>query len=193
MIDENDFAAGLYDAGEFIERRFRIRHNGDDILRDDDVEDRISETEMLRIHHGKSVDIGQPVLGDARLRLAQHRRREIDTDQAVRPGIAGQGQAGADTDLENAAADALRRLDRSFAAALEHRAEYEIVDRGPAGIGFGDTGFIEFVRHRGVSANRGHIGGALHRGGGNGAVNDAAAEHARLAIGCVVKHASLAR
>src|ERR1700733_8871083 len=31
VIDQDDFAAGFGDAGEFIERGFRVRHRGDDI------------------------------------------------------------------------------------------------------------------------------------------------------------------
>ena len=53
-------------------------------------------------------------------------------NKAVGAGIVRQRYAGADPDLENAAADPLRRLDRGLPAALEHRAEHQIVDRRPA-------------------------------------------------------------
>ena len=79
------------------------------------------KTEVLRIHHGEAIDIGQPVLGDTVLGLAQHRRGEIDTGEAVGPGIFRQRQPGADADLEDPAADALGCRDRSLAAAIEHR------------------------------------------------------------------------
>ena len=107
---------------------------------------------MLRVHDGEPVDIGEPVLGHALLGLAQHRRREIDADEPVAPGIFGQRQAGADTDFEDAAADALGRGDRGLAAAIEHRTEHEIVDRRPARIGFGDRGLVELSRHQRAAA-----------------------------------------
>src|SRR5271170_2272608 len=41
MVHQNNLAAGPGDAREFVERRFRVRYRGDDILRDDDVERRV--------------------------------------------------------------------------------------------------------------------------------------------------------
>ena len=55
-----------------------------------------------------------------------------------------QRQAGADADFEDAAADAFGRSDPGLAAAIEHRAEHQIVDRRPARIGLGDAGIVEF-------------------------------------------------
>ena len=39
-------------------------------------------------------------------------------------------------------------FDRGLAAALEHGAEHEIVDRRPARIGLGDGVLVEFSPHR---------------------------------------------
>ena len=66
----------------------------------------------------------------------------------LRARIIGQRNAGADADFEDAPADALGRRDRRLAAALEHLAEHEIVDRRPARIGLGDRALVELARHR---------------------------------------------
>ena len=71
--EQHDLAARLEDAGEFVERGFRIRNGGDDVLRHDHVEGCVREIEMLRIHHPKPLDVFQPELIHAPLRLAQHR------------------------------------------------------------------------------------------------------------------------
>ena len=102
---------------------------------------------MLCVHHGQALDIAQAMLRHARLCLAQHRRGKIDPGEAVGPRIVPQRQPGADSDFEDTAADTLGRRDRRLAAALEHRAEYKIVNRRPAGISFGDCVFVEFRRH----------------------------------------------
>ena len=57
--------------------------------------------------------------------------------------IFGQRNAGADADLEDAPADALRRGDRRVASALEHRPEHDVVDRRPARIGLGHRLLVE--------------------------------------------------
>ena len=145
VIHQNDFAARLEHADEFVERGFGIRHGGDDILRDDDIEDAVLEAEMLGIHHRKPVDIAQPMLGHARLALRSIGAERSTPMRRLVQRIIGQRQAGPDADFENAAADPFGRRDRCFAAALEHRAEYEIVDRRPAGIGPGDRVLVEFV------------------------------------------------
>jgi hypothetical protein len=46
--------------------------------------------------------------------------------------------SGADADFENASADALGRRDRGVPAALEDRAENQIVDRRPPRLILGD-------------------------------------------------------
>src|SRR5579884_946716 len=147
MIDENDFTARLEHANKLAERGFRIGHGGDDVLRHNDIEYGIAEAEVSRVHYRESVHIGEPMLGDALLRLAQHRRRYVDADKPVGPAIIRQRQAGADADFEYAPADALGRGDRRLAATLEHRAEYQIVDRRPPRIGFGDGIVVELGRH----------------------------------------------
>src|SRR5262249_15353608 len=147
MVHQNDFAAGPDDAGKFIKRRFRIGHSGDHVLRDDHIEASFRKGEMLRIHDGEPVDIAEPPLPDSRFGFAQHRRRQIDTDQGGAAGVWGQRYPGAAAVCEEAAADAFRRRDRRFAPALEHGAEYEVVDRRPASVSFGDYGFVELIGH----------------------------------------------
>src|SRR5262245_29604049 len=51
MVDQDDLAAGLGDAGKLVKRRHRVGHRGDDVLRDHRVEEGIAKTEMLRVHH----------------------------------------------------------------------------------------------------------------------------------------------
>ena len=63
---------------------------------------------MLRVHHGERLDIGEPVLAHALLRLAQHRLGIVDADDAVGARIVGQRDAGADADFEDAPADRAR-------------------------------------------------------------------------------------
>ena len=99
---------------------------------------------LLGVHHPESLDIGEAELGDPLLRLAQHRLGNIDAADAAGARIVRQRDAGADADLEDAAADALGGGDRGLAPALENRAEHEIVDRRPAGIGLRDRLLVEF-------------------------------------------------
>ena len=124
--------------------------------------------------------------------------------------IIRQRNAGADADFEDAPADALGRRDRGLAAALEHRAEHEVVDRRPARIGLGDrvacrvrppspplanackcrlAGMAAGYR---VSRRRRAARRAMRRAAARRALDEAAAEHARLALGRVVEHAGLA-
>src|SRR6516162_7790777 len=51
MVDEDDLAARLGHARKLVERRLRVGHRGDDVLRDHRVEEGVGEAEMLRIHH----------------------------------------------------------------------------------------------------------------------------------------------
>jgi len=101
VIDQDDLATWLHDARELVERRLRVRHRRDDELRHDDVEEIIRKCQMLGIHHGQCLDIGQAVLGHTFLRLAQHWRRDIDPDQAVGPRVVGECDTGSDADLQH--------------------------------------------------------------------------------------------
>ena len=83
VIDQDDLAARPRDARELVERRFRVGHRGDDVLRHHGVEEGVMETEMLRVHHRQDVDIGELVLAHALMRLAQHRLGIVDADDAV--------------------------------------------------------------------------------------------------------------
>src|SRR6516225_598640 len=47
IIDQDDLAARFEHAGEFVERRLGIRHRGDDVLSDHDVERAVLEAEVL--------------------------------------------------------------------------------------------------------------------------------------------------
>ena len=147
MIDQHDFAARLQHADKLIERRFRIRHRGDDVLRDHHVENAIAKAELLRIHDSKAVNVAKAVLRRAHFGFLQHRDRQIDAGEAIGPRIIGQRQSGANADFEDVAAYPLGGGDRRLAAAVEHRAEYDVIDGSPAGIGFGDRVVIELRRH----------------------------------------------
>src|SRR6516165_11303661 len=57
--------------------------------------------------------------------------------------IERQRDAGADTDLENAAAEFVGGLDRGVAALGEHAAEHEIVDRRPTVVSLLDHVAVE--------------------------------------------------
>ena len=93
---------------------------------------------MLGVHDPQAFDIAQAEFGDALLRLAQHRRGNIDAAKPAVLRIMRQRNSGADADFENAPADALGGGDRGVPAALEDRAEDEVIDRRPPRIGFGD-------------------------------------------------------
>ena len=132
---EDDLSARLEHAREFIERRFRVGNGGDDILRDDHIEGVVREIQPLGVHHLQRLDVRELRPFDALTRLAEHRFRDVDADDAIAARIIRQRNPRAHADLENASADALRRLDRSAAPALEHGSEHEIIDRRPAVIG----------------------------------------------------------
>ena len=110
-------------SGELVERRLGIGDRRDDVLRHHHVERRIREVQVLRVHHPKSLHVGKSKLHDSFLRLAQHGLRDVDAANAVRGRIVGQRDAGADADLEDAAADALGGRDRGVAPVLENRAD----------------------------------------------------------------------
>src|SRR5262249_46049258 len=93
-------------------------------------------------------DMGELVLGNALVRLAQHRLAIVDANDAVGRRIIGQRNAGADADVEDAPSDALGRRDPGLAAGVAHRAEDEIVDRAPARIGLCNRVDVDFDRHR---------------------------------------------
>ena len=83
MVDQDDLAAGFGHARNLVERGLGVRHRGDHILRHDDVEKSVGEGQVLRIHHRERLDMGELVLGDALMRLAQHRLAIIDPDHAA--------------------------------------------------------------------------------------------------------------
>jgi len=68
---------------------------------------------------------------------------EMSTAKTVAAGIVRQRYAGADSHLEDASADAFGGGDRCMPAALENRAEHEIIDRRPARVGLGDHLLVE--------------------------------------------------
>src|SRR6201999_1783547 len=60
--------------------------------------------------------------------------------------IERQGNAGADADFEDAAAELVGRLDRGITALAEHAAEHEVVNRSPAVIGLLDHLAVDIER-----------------------------------------------
>src|SRR5215469_12109735 len=98
---------------------------------------------MLGVHDPKPLDIGEPELDDALLCLAQHGLGDVDAAKAVAAGIVRQRYAGTDSHLEDASADTFGGGDRGMTAALENRAEHEIIDRRPARVGLGDRLLVE--------------------------------------------------
>ena len=78
VIDQDEFAAGFQHADEIIERAFRVRHRGDDILRHHRIEERIRKRQVLGVHHRERLDIFKIQCAHALLRLAQHRLGNID-------------------------------------------------------------------------------------------------------------------
>ena len=92
--------------------------------------------EALGVHHLERLDVVEPELGRrARAPCAASRSEMSTPTMRLSPRVVGQRDAGADADLEDTAADPLGRLDRGAPAALEHRAEHQVVDRRPAVIG----------------------------------------------------------
>ena len=140
---DDQLAARPQHAGEFVERGFRIRHRGHDILRHHDVERIVGEFELLGVHHREPLDILQAELGDPLPRLLQHRLRNIGAEDAKMRRILRQRDAGADADLEHAAADLVGGRNRRLAALAEHAAEHEVVDRRPAVVGLLDHLAVE--------------------------------------------------
>ena len=88
------------------------------------------KVEPLGVHHLEALDMLSPSSA-TRSRALRSIGSEMSTPtDAVAARIVGQRDAGADADLEDAAADALGRLDRGPPAALEHRRRTP--DRRPA-------------------------------------------------------------
>ena len=90
MIDQNDLAAGTEHPRKFVERAFRIGNGGNHILRDHHIEHSIGQRQMRGIHHRQRIDIGEVLLAHPLLRLAQHRRGDVDPNQPVAAGIVRQ-------------------------------------------------------------------------------------------------------
>src|SRR5262245_28741575 len=134
--EDDDLTARFEDPGEFIKRSFGVRHRRHDILRYDDVKRIIGKFETLGVHDFEAFDMTEPQHAYAFTRLVEHGFGNIDTDDAVGARIVRQGDAGADADFENAAADTFGGRDRGTPAALEHRSEHEVVNRRPAVVGF---------------------------------------------------------
>ena len=142
--DQDDLAARLEHARELVERAFGVRHRRDHVLRDHDVERVVGKFQMPRVHHREPFDMGEAQFRDPLLRLAQHHLGNVDAEDAIPRRIVGQRNAGADADLQDAAADPLGRGNRGPAAALEHRTEHHVVDRSPPVIRLRDHVSIEF-------------------------------------------------
>ncbi len=143
-----NLAAGLQHAGEIIERRFGIRHRGDDVLRHHHVERR------RRARRGA----WRPSRPAPRHWRARARRRApapcfsigaemIDADDAVRRA----NSPAAKCRCRRRPRECVRRPRRKFSAAsiaairplLENRAEHQVVDRRPARIRLFDLLAVE--------------------------------------------------
>ena len=77
--DQHDFAPRFQHACKLVECCLRVGHRCHHVLRDHDVERGVGKAEPLGVHHRDAVDVIEPFVGDALLRLAQHRFRNIDS------------------------------------------------------------------------------------------------------------------
>ena len=82
VIDQHDFAARPDDAHELVERRFRMRHRGDDILRHHHVEGFVGQRQPLGVHHRQGFHIAE---AHARRRAPAPCAASVRTDPR-RPG-----------------------------------------------------------------------------------------------------------
>src|SRR5258707_2568290 len=131
-------AARPQHTGELVQRRFRIRHRGHDVLRHYDIEGIVGKFEFSGVHHREALDVLQAKFGDPALCLAQHCFRNIGADDAEMRGILRQRDSGADADLEHTAPDLVGSVNGRLAAFGEHAAKHQVVDRRPAIIGLFD-------------------------------------------------------
>lgn len=103
---------------------------------------------------GKSVDFGiqlaqrgdvaQPQRRDLLAGLLQHLGRQVDAGDALVLGVVGQGQAGADTDLQHfPSRQAIDQRHGAAAADGGNPAEYGIIDARPTPVGGTDRIGIE--------------------------------------------------
>ena len=83
----------------------------------------------------------EPHLADARARLFEHLRRDIDADDSIFRRIIPERDPGPDPDLEDAATDAFGSLDRSLTSSVENRTEYDVIDRSPSVV-IADDGLV---------------------------------------------------
>src|SRR5262249_37441438 len=98
---------------------------------------------MLGIHHPKPLDVTQSKLADPLLGLAQHRLGAASAARTLAARILRKRYAAPPPALEGAPADAFRGGDGGMSAALEYRAEHEIIDRRPSRIGLRDRLLVE--------------------------------------------------
>ena len=152
---DDDLATRPHHPHELVECRLRARDRRHDILRNDDVKGGVGILQLFGVHHGDAVDVGQAVALHAQPGFLKHRLGDVDADEPVAPRVARQRQPGADTDLQDAPADAIGRSHRSQPAPPENRTEDQVVDRRPSTVGTGDL----FLPHGGV-----HRGSLPHSG-----------------------------
>ena len=145
--DKNDLATRTQDASKLVERRLGVRNRGNDVMRHDDVEGCVREHQILRVHHFEESDIFERKLRHPLSRAAQHRFRQINSDNAIGGRIAGKRYPRANANFENPTTDLFRRRDGRPTSALENGAENEIVNGGPECVCFLDRGMIELSDH----------------------------------------------
>ncbi len=148
LLPAADGEAGAQDTRELVERGFRVGHRSHDVLRHHDVEGAVRELELLGIHHRQPLDVLETELGDAPLRLLQHRFRNVGAEDSQMRRVLRQGNSRTDTDFEHAPADPIGRGNGGATPLAEYAAEDEIVDRRPAVIGLldGRTVEVELLR-----------------------------------------------
>src|SRR4051812_28460562 len=134
VIDQDKFAARLQHPDEIIQRSLWIRHRRYDILRHHGIEELIGEGEILGVHHRERLDIAQPHRPYALLRLAEHGLGYMDAAKFRGARVIRQGQAGADPDIQNSAADLVGLSYGRLPAVFKDLAEHQIIYRRPAPI-----------------------------------------------------------
>ena len=94
---------------------------------------------MLRIHDLQRLDVIQAQRPDPLARLVEHGFGDVDAGDAGGLRVVGQGQAGANADLQDVAADAFGGDDGGAASLAEHGTEDDVVYRRPAVVRRGDS------------------------------------------------------
>ncbi len=82
--------------------------------------------------------------------LPKHRRRDVDAEDGIAPGVAWKRKSRADDDLKDAAPNALGRFDCRTAPRPENTSENKIVNWRPSIVGLDGYVFFTVYRHHGA-------------------------------------------